>query len=372
MSDTILISAGGTGGGIYPALTVVDALRRLAPERALHFVGSVGGIEERIVPREPFAGYHAIQGGPLHGVSLARKVSSVAKIGIGIAQSWRLAGQIRPAALFLTGGWVTFPVAVGCWLRGVPVAVYQPDIEPALVIRAISRIARVVMTPVPESAAHFRPGANVIAVGYPLRPALLRATRAEALTHFGLDAVRRTLLVFGGSLGAHTINEALAAILPDLLADGVQVLHISGERDWPAVQARHDTLPDTVRALYHAFAYLRDEMGLALAAADLVVSRAGASTLGEFPHFGLPAILVPYPFAWRYQKVNADWLASRGAALTLADERMAADLLPTIRALLGDPARLAAMRSASKSLAGQDVAERITGQVLALAGKKNA
>jgi UDP-N-acetylglucosamine--N-acetylmuramyl-(pentapeptide) pyrophosphoryl-undecaprenol N-acetylglucosamine transferase len=127
-------------------------------------------------------------------------------------------------------------------------------------------------------------------------------------------------------------------------------------------------LPADQRPRYHAFAYLHSEdMGLALAAADLVVSRAGASTLGEFPRFGLPAILVPYPFAWRYQEVNADWLAARGAASRLDDNRLSADLLPAIRALFGDPARLGDMRTASAALARPDAVRHIALKILGLA-----
>ena len=192
------------------------------------------------------------------------------------------------------------------------------------------------------------------------------------IAHFGLDSSRRTLLVWGGSRGAQTLNNALAAILPDLLADGVQVVHVSGELDWPTVQARRDALPPDQQVRYKAFPYLHGDMGLAMAAADLAVSRAGASSLGEYPHFGLPAILVPWSFAWRYQQVNADWLAAHGAAVRLDNDRLATDLLPTVRAILNDPARLDAMRSAARALAGGDVAGAIADQVVALALAKNA
>jgi len=357
-SPTVFISAGGTGGGIYPALTALEALRRVAPNARYHFIGSPDGMEGKLVPREGLAGYHTVQAGPIHGLNPLKQAVSAAKILIGIGQTWALAGRLRPAALLLTGGWVTFPVAVGCWLRRVPVVVYLPDIEPALVIRAVGRLARRILTPVPESAAYFPPNAPIEVVGYPLRQRLITAERAAALAH-------RTLLVFCGSRGARSINTAIGAIVPDLVADGVQIIHISGELDWPTVQARRETLPESVRQHYHAYGYLRDEMGLALAAADLAVSRAGASTIGEFPHFGLPSVLVPYPYAWRYQKVNADWLAERGAAIRLDDERLGEDLLPTLRALLNDAGRLAAMAAAARSLARPNAADSIARAVLA-------
>lgn len=366
-SNAIFISAGGTGGGIYPALSVVEALREAAPQVSLHFIGSATGIENTLVPHEGWAGYHTVQSGALHGVGRLRQIGSLAKILIGMWQAWRLAAKYRPRALFLTGGWATFPAALGCWLRGVPIIAYVPDIEPALGVQVISRFARLVLTPVPESAAYFRRGVPVEAVGYPLRRALLNADRARAVAHFGLDPKRQTLLVFGGSLGARSLNTALAAILPALLAEGVQVLHISGKTDWETVQARRAALSATEQAYYHAFPYLHEEMGLAFAAADLVVCRAGASVLGELPHFGLPAVLVPYPHAWRYQKVNADWLVARGAAVRLEDERLPSDLLPTLRALLGDAVRLAAMQNAARAAAVPNAAGAIAARLLEVA-----
>ncbi len=366
-NNAIFISGGGTGGGIYPALSVVEALREAAPHANLHFIGSAAGIENTLVPREGWAGYHAVQSGALHGVGRLRQIGSLAKILIGTWQAWRLAAKYRPCALFLTGGWATFPAALGCWLRGVPIIVYVPDIEPALGVKVISRFARLVLAPVPESAGYFRRGVAVEAVGYPLRRALLSADRAQALAHFNLDPTRQTLLVFGGSLGARSLNVALAAILPDLLAEGVQVLHISGKTDWETVQARRAALNEVQQASYHAFPYLHDEMGLAFAAADLSVCRAGASVLGELPHFGLPSVLVPYPHAWRYQKVNADWLAARGAALRLDDECLTSDLLPTLRALLGDAARLAAMQAAARAAAVPNAAGTIAARLLEVA-----
>lgn len=364
----ILISAGGTGGGVYPAVAVAEALHHVSPESQLYYLGSVGGMERDLVPRELFVSYHEVQSGPLNGVSLRRMVSSLIKLAMGTMQAWRLLGRLRPRVLFLTGGWATFPAALAAWLRRVPVAIFLPDIEPALAIKVMSRVARLVMATTDQSKDYFPIGAKVVATGYPLRAAVLSATRTGRIARFSLDPSRQTLLVFGGSRGARSINTALAGILPDLLADGLQIVHIAGELDWPNVQARRDALSAEDQQRYYAFAYLHGaDMGLALAAADLAVSRAGASTLGEFPQFALPAILVPYPFAWRYQKTNADWLAAHGAAIRLNDDSMPAELLPTIRALLGDPARLEAMRKASAALARPDASNVIARKIVEIA-----
>ncbi len=283
----------------------------------------------------------------------------------GTAQAITLLARRQPQVLLLTGGWVGLPVALAAKLRGVPSLIYLPDIEPGLTIQVLRRFANRVAVTTEESRPYFRADQMVV-TGYPLRRTLLESTRAAAQSFFKLDPARRVLLVFGGSRGARSINHALLAILPALLADGVQVLHVSGTLDWDEVSAFRASLPDATD--YHAYPYLHQEMGLAMAAADLAVSRSGASTLGEFPYFGLPSILVPYPYAWRYQKVNADALAGRGAALVMHDADMERDLLTTVRGLLADPTRLAAMRAAAASLSHPDAAQRIADQLQALAG----
>ncbi|MHB8625879.1 MAG: UDP-N-acetylglucosamine--N-acetylmuramyl-(pentapeptide) pyrophosphoryl-undecaprenol N-acetylglucosamine transferase [Aggregatilineales bacterium] len=296
-----------------------------------------------------FASYDEVQSGPLRGVSAPRRMISAVKMAIGTFQAMQLVRRYRPAALLLTGGWATFPTALASRLLGVPVAVFLPDIEPGLAIKWLGRLACVVYATTADSQAYFPPG-KVVPTGYPLRSQVLNAKREDGIAHFELDPARRTLLIFGGSRGARSLNRTLAEILSSLLLDGLQIIHIAGETDWPEVQTRRGSLSADFQARYRAYPYLHEDMGLALAAADLVVSRAGASSLGEFPYFGLPAILVPYPFAWRYQKVNADWLAKHGAAIRLNDESLAEELLPTIRSIVTNQARWEAMRQAATAL----------------------
>src|SRR5262249_55197684 len=151
------------------------------------------------------------------------------------------------------------------------------------------------------------------------------------------------------SQGARSINQAVVPYLPALL-EMTQVLHISGEADWEVAQSARAALTSEQRSRYRAFPYLHEEMGAALASADLVVSRAGASSLGEFPFFGLPAILVPYPHAWRYQMVNADFLAERGAAVILKDEFLKDELIRVVKDLLANPSKRLAMSKAMQTL----------------------
>ncbi len=364
----MLLSAGGTGGGIYPALAVSEALRDLPNPPDLHFIGSIGGMEESLVGSKAsglFASYDAVYAGPLHGVSVPVRARSLLKILRGTLQTFALIGKYKPRLLFITGGFVTFPVALACWLRRVPIAIYLPDIEPGQAIKATAALSKVVYVTTSESAKYFRRG-RTVETGYPLRADMLKATRADGIAHFGLDPTRQTLLVFGGSRGAKSVNAALVAILPELLALDIQIIHVSGELDWPSVAAAREALLAEQRTRYHAYNYLHGDMGLAMAAADLAVSRAGASAMGEFPQFALPAILVPYPFAWRYQKVNADWLASRGAALRMDDEAMQIELLPILKSLFTHTDRLNQMREASHALSQPDGARNIANGLMQL------
>lgn len=364
----LLIAAGGTGGGVYPALAVAEAIQNHRPDIKLDFVGSVNGFERPLVEQSGvrFDSRHEVRSGQVHGVSLPKRLVSLAMIALGTVQSLRLLRQLRPGALLLTGGFVGLPVALAAWLLRVPSLIYLPDVEPGLAIRVLQRFAHKVAITVPDSARYFPPGKTVV-TGYPLRAMMHRASREQGIAHFGLDPERRTLLVFGGSRGARSINQALQAILPQVLEAGIQVIHITGTLDWPQVEAARNALPDATH--YHAFPYLHGDMAEAFAAADLVVSRAGASTLGEFPAFALPAILVPYPYAWRYQKVNADYLAERGAAIVMNDADLPEKLWPAIRDLYQDPARLERMRAASAQLAEKDSAWRVGRELLRLAGE---
>jgi UDP-N-acetylglucosamine--N-acetylmuramyl-(pentapeptide) pyrophosphoryl-undecaprenol N-acetylglucosamine transferase len=253
----------------------------------------------------------------------------------------------------------------------VPSLIFLPDIEPGLAIKALRPFVTRVAATTGASELYFRAG-QVVETGYPVRRSMLdaasAATRQAGIAHFGLNPAKKTLLVFGGSRGARSLNNAVIDNVPALMADGVQVIHLTGTLDWEQIAAKRDALTGNCDD-YHAFPYLHEDMALALACADLVVCRSGASTLGELPLFGLPSVLVPYPYAWRYQKVNADYLVERGAALLLRDEALADDLLPTLRGLLGDPARLAAMRASAAALAQPEGSWNVAKELLRLAGE---
>ncbi len=355
----IMISGGGTGGGVYPAIAILRALKDLAPDTDVSWLGSRYGIEAGMIEREgiPFT---ALPGGPIAGVGL-KAIPNALRILAATAKAWGIIERQKPSALLITGGWPTIAPTIAAWLRRVPVMIYLPDLEPTGAIKALTRFARKVAVNAPQSAAYFK-GIETVVTGYPIRPELLKvagydalgeatgrseAMREVARRHHGVSGGLPVLFVFGGSRGARSINNALLAALPHILPRA-QVIHISGELDAAVVKAQAAGLAPELAAHYHLYDYLHaEDMALALAAADLVLSRAGASTLGEFPIFQLPAILVPYPHAWRYQKTNADFLVSRGAAIRLDDDRLMDDLVPAVTALLDEPQTLAAMKQAS-------------------------
>lgn len=311
---------------------------------------------ERALVQRAGIPFTAIPAGGLHGVGVVRMARNTLKLAAGTLKAWRLVGQREPRAMLTTGGFVSAPVAVACWLRRVPILLYLPDIEPGLAVKFVAKFAAKIGVTTEDALKYF-PARKALVTGYPTRSDFAQADRAAAVRRFELAADRKTLLVFGGSKGARSINRAINAVIEQLLMK-YQVIHISGSTDAAEVLARHAMLPDAAKRHYHVFEYVHD-MGLAFAAADLVVSRAGASILGEYPLFGLPSILIPYPHAWRYQKVNADYLATRSAAVRLDDETLNETLLPTIERLMSDEAQLRAMGAAARSLARPDPAMKL-------------
>jgi len=348
----LIVSAGATGGGINPALAVLQALAD-KPEEVL-WVGSIGGIENDLVSRAgvPFT---AIPAAGLHGVGL-KIFKNFWQLLRGYFAARKLIREFKPDVLFFTGGFVAIPIGLAG--RKVPTVLCVPDIEPALALKTLARFADQIAVPTPDSLAYFPKGQAVTVAGYPTRPELKVWDRAEAFAQFELSPDKPTLLVTGGSLGALSINRAMISILPELLGE-IQVIHLTGNRTWPEVEAAREQLPDALADHYRAYPFLYEAMGAAFSAADLVVSRAGASVIGELPQYHLPAILVPYPYAWRYQKINAEYLSSKNAAVIVRDEDLVAELLPMIKSLISDDSKLKEMQSAMGSLATPKAAAQI-------------
>ncbi len=360
---------------MYPVLAVVQALRAADDARDVAasaeanvslvdftYVGGKGGIEEKLAEREGIR-FVGIPAGGVHGLAPLEVLRNLFKLVRGWWAAYTLGRRERPEALFATGGYASVPVALAAWMLRVPILVYLPDIEPGLAVRFIARLASKVAVTVEESLAYL-PEQKVVVTGYPVRADFHDADPERAREALGLTSDGPVLLVMGGSRGARSINRALCEILEQVL-DMAQVVHLTGQLDWAWVSEQRDALPEALRERYTAFPYLH-EMGYALASADLALCRAGASTLGELPFFGLPAILVPYPHAWRYQRVNAEWLVERGAAVTLRDEQLGSALLSTLRELLTDKEQLVQMEDRACALSRPDAAVRLAETLLIL------
>jgi UDP-N-acetylglucosamine--N-acetylmuramyl-(pentapeptide) pyrophosphoryl-undecaprenol N-acetylglucosamine transferase len=342
---------------------VLEALNAQQPTSDILWVGGEGGMEEELVNRAGIS-YRSIPAAGVHGVGLRALPGNIAKLMRGVLSSRRILRDFKPDVLFFTGGFVAAPMALAG--ANIPTVLYVPDIEPGLALKFLSRFADVITVTASDSKRYFQRPERIIPSGYPLRADLSNWSREKAVSHFGLDAATPTLLITGGSKGARSINTAVVNHLAELL-EIAQVIHITGSLDWSVVEKAAQELPAELKSRYHAMPYLH-QMGAALAAADLVVSRAGASTLGEYPLFELPAVLVPYPHAWRYQKVNADFLAERNAAIILQDELLNDKLLSVLNDLLQNRNKLEAMRAAMKKISHPNAANVIASQVLVLAG----
>lgn len=364
---------------MYPALAVLRALlegNEVSSETSkpidhttfdgqpieVLWIGGIGGMEADLVRRENIP-YTAIPAAGVHGVGLRTLPGNIWQIGQGYFAARRIIRQFKPDVMFFTGGYVAVPVAFAGRLAGSrprrPTNVlYVPDIEPGLALKVLSWLADRIALTVEESMIYFSDQSKLMVSGYPTREGLQAWSLEESRNIFDLSSNYPTLLVFGGSKGARSINQAILRILPQLLID-TQVIHISGHLDLPDVERARGLLDADLQPRYHIYPYLHAEMGAALRAANLVVSRAGASVLGEYPLFGVPAILVPYPHAWRYQEVNARYLEERGAAIVLSDEDLSIQLLPTIRGLLEDSNRRDSMRQAIQGLARPEAAHSI-------------
>lgn len=343
----------------------------LVEERALdlnhdiRYVGREGSIEQRIAAKENIA-FVPLQVRGLRTLAPLSLANSLILMVRGVSRCRRIFNNFKPQVVLATGGYVSAPAIWVAARSSIPVLIYLPDLEPGWAIRLLSRWASRVAVSFDEVKAFFPPGKAVV-TGYPVRADFYRATKSEGRSLFHLKDDEPVVTIFGGSQGAHSINEAVRENLEGMLTIA-QVLHISGPQDEVMLQGHRGSLLEAKRGRYHLFGYLDREMPQALAAADLVIARAGAATIGEFPAVGVPSILVPYPYAGLHQKKNADFLVSHGAAIRLDDERLPVELMPTVSGLLSDKDRLNRMQHAARSLAHPKAAGIIAGLLVQAAG----
>lgn len=350
---------------MYPLLVVAQALKESHRDVEILYVGHAEGLEASIVGRTDLP-FHSVDAGPIRGATPLALARSLGQLWRGYHQARALCAEWSADVVATTGSYVSVPVALAAKRAGVPVLVYLPDLEPGLAVRLQARFADRVAVSFDEVRRHF-PAHKVWVSGYPVRAEILQADRRSAYETLGLSSDRKTLLGFGGSRGARAVNQALVDILPELLID-YQVIHISGELDWPWVDAVRGALDSEVRRWYHTYPYLHGkQLAAALAVSDLAVARAGAATMAEFPAVGLPSVLVPYPYSGQHQQPNADLMVRHGAAVCIDNADLAEQLKPTVLRLLADGDALGRMSKRARALARPAAAQDLAAAIVRLA-----
>lgn len=353
----LALAGGGTAGHVYPAASIAKG----AADHLI-WLGRDVGMERELaaalgIEFAPIAAGAVLGRGP---VDLLRSALLNAR---GIIQARSILRRVRPNALLATGGYVSFPAVIAAWSLRIPTVIYLPDVKPGLAVRVLSRFATRMACTTAESR-RFLPADRVVVTGYPIRGDLRdwadrpnRRTDARAELGIGDEPV---VVVMGGSLGAQAVNEAIWANLDTLIASA-RVIHITGARGAERAEIIAQGLADRDRGRYQWHAFVTDQLGPILAAADLFVGRAGASILGELPPFGLPGLVIPGSFAAGHQNANAEYFARAGAGWTFtgALPERGRELTERVLAVVGDRKALAAAGDAARALDLPEAAARI-------------
>ena len=362
----ILIAGGGTGGHVYPAIAIADAVRAARPEARVVFAGTEDRLEARAVPEAGYALHPITVSGFQRSLS-AENLSFPVKLMKGLWQSWKLVGSIDPDVAVGTGGYVAGPVLLAAWLRGRPILLQEQNAYAGVTNRMLGYLAARIHVAFPE-AEDWLPEGRTVVSGNPIRRSLTDADPDAARNAFGLPPQARVLLVFGGSLGSQALNDAMEAHLLDILAgDDVHVIWQTGSRYYDDIDDRLAGTPLASHPRLHRMEYI-DRMDRAYAAADLALCRAGAITCSELLVTGTPAVLVPSPnVVADHQTKNARSLERAGAARMLPETELDERLVDTVTDLLADADARADMAEAARTTARPDAADAIADDVLTLA-----
>lgn len=359
----VVIAGGGTGGHLYPGIAVAKELLSRAADAQVTFAGTAHGIEARVVPREGFA-LDTIRSAGLKGKGIVDRLRGAWLVPIGLWDAWRVISRRRPQLVVGVGGYSSGPVVLVAALRGLPTMLLEQNAVPGLTNRLLARVVRAAAVTFDSTLEFF--GDKAFVSGNPVRPEFVGVHASTEVSANGPPSGAR-VLVFGGSQGAHAINVAMVAAAAELAAVGssLRLTHQTGERDVEMVRTAYRGAG--LQAEVEPFLY---DMGRRIGEADLIVCRAGATTLAELAAAGKPAILIPLPTATDdHQRKNAESLAAVGAAdvLLQADATGPALAGRIIRLAADAPAR-ARMSSAVRLLARPDAAEVIVDRALALIG----
>jgi UDP-N-acetylglucosamine--N-acetylmuramyl-(pentapeptide) pyrophosphoryl-undecaprenol N-acetylglucosamine transferase len=350
----VLIAGGGTGGHVIPALAIARELKARYGAEVL-FVGTARGIENRLVPQ---AGYRLelVKVGALKNVTLATRLRTLFDLPLAILRARSIIREFRPDVVVGVGGYASGPAMAAAILGRIPTVAFEPNYVPGFANKLIGRRVSAAAVHFEETKPYFR---NARVVGVPVRPEFFQVAQQA-----GHDSP--TLLVFGGSQGAHAINEAVTAAIPELLRQlpGLHVIHQTGERDYNDVQSAYTR----AGASAEVSAFI-DNMPQAFMRACLVVCRSGASTVAEVAAAGKPAIFIPFPRAADdHQRRNAEAFANAGAAVLIPESDLAPErLAATVQEMLSDRMRLQVMAEKARALGHKDAAGQVAGMVAELA-----
>jgi len=350
----IAITGGGTGGHLYPGIAVASQLRRLECE--LLYLGSPRGLEAEVVPKEGFP-FLAV---PSRGIAGSpwQKLTALVHLGLGTIKAWLRLSSWKPDLVIGTGGFVCVPAVVSAGLMGVPVVLLEQNAVPGRAVQLLSRFAKAVCLSFDDSRKYF-PGRRCEWTGNPLRGSIQLKDKNEAREILGLEPGRPTILVAGASQGATSINRALIDALGQWKDREWNIIHLTGRNHLARVCARVETvLPPDSKLCYKAFGFRKDMENL-YSASDLVVSRAGATTIAELTSLGLPAIFVPYPYAGGHQKENARVVVDSGGARQIPDELVGEKLKGEVEMLLEDKSLLEEMSEKSYRTARPDASQSV-------------
>jgi UDP-N-acetylglucosamine--N-acetylmuramyl-(pentapeptide) pyrophosphoryl-undecaprenol N-acetylglucosamine transferase len=364
----LLIAAGGTGGHIYPALAVARSLRARPDPPELHWLGGHRGLEAGLVPAAGIPLTRLVARSLRTTDADVHAVLDPIRLGASVPQAAAVLLRERPAAIFTTGGYVAVPVLLAAATLRIPVVLWDGNVIPGRAVRATARLATTLAVSFEATCralAGSAAGRPCFVTGTPIRD-VTAIDRVAARDRLGIPAGDRVLLIFGGSQTVARFNAAVADALPRLV-ERVTVLHVAGEDGYPAALAARERLQETNRPRYRPYPFLRDDMLAALAAADLIVGRAGSSTLAEATAMGIPMVVVPYPHAAGHQRANAEGLVRAGAARLVEDAAFDAAALLDAATVLGDPKVHAAMSAAARSLGRPGAAAAVAELVRAAA-----
>jgi UDP-N-acetylglucosamine--N-acetylmuramyl-(pentapeptide) pyrophosphoryl-undecaprenol N-acetylglucosamine transferase len=357
----VLIAGGGTGGHLFPGIAIAEELKKREASTEVIFVGTEHGIEASIIPREGYPIRYLRSEGVV-GKSLVKKVRAGIKTVFSVHDSYTLLKQLRPDTVIGLGGYASFGPVLTAALMSIPTVIMEQNSVPGLANRVLGRVADMICVTYHESISFF-PKNRTYITGNPVRQGILTAGRESAYELFGLERGKFTVFVFGGSLGARKINSAVCGAFTYIndIREKIQFLHQTGKNDYDAVRETYRKwgFKGTVAAFVH-------QMAEAYVVADLVVSRAGATTLAELTAVGRPAILIPYPYAaGNHQELNAHRLAEMGAARVILDHELDSETLAKgIKDLYESPGTREEMQRSSRSLGRPDAAQRVVDIVM--------